>query len=53
MHTVPEAVSVPFFTRFLDEGGEFVPDAEIEVAAKAVFDELARVTPALRTLRAA
>lgn len=52
VHTVPEAVSVPFFTRFLDQDGEFVPDTEIEVAAKAVFDELARVTPAPRTLRA-
>ncbi len=48
--TVPEAVSVPFFTQFLD-GDDFVPNAELEAGGKAVLDELARVTPALRTLR--
>ncbi len=53
VHTVPEAVSVPFFAQFLDADGEFAPGAEIEGAGKAMLDELARVTPALRSLRAA
>jgi NAD(P)H-dependent FMN reductase len=53
VHTVPEAVSVPFFARFIDEDDEFVPDVELEAAGKAVLDELARVSPALRSLRAA
>ena len=53
LHTVPEAVSIPFFPQFLDEDGVFVPNAELEAGAKAMFDELLRVTGALRTLRAA
>ncbi|MGY1701212.1 NADPH-dependent FMN reductase [Geodermatophilus sp. SYSU D00766] len=53
VHTVPEAVSVPFFAQFLDADGEFVPNAELEGGGKAVLDELARVTPALRSLRTA
>lgn len=53
VHVVPEAVSVPFFAQFLDEDDEFVPDAELEAGGKAMLDELARVTTALRPLRAA
>ncbi len=53
LHVVPEAVSVPFFTRFLDEEDGFAPNAELEAGGKAMLDELARVTPALRSLRAA
>ncbi|MGY1716435.1 NADPH-dependent FMN reductase [Geodermatophilus sp. SYSU D01106] len=53
VHTVPEAVSVPFFAQFLDEDDEFVPNAELEAGGKAMLDELARVTTPLRTLRAA
>ncbi|MGY1601876.1 NADPH-dependent FMN reductase [Geodermatophilus sp. SYSU D00815] len=50
---VVEAVSIPFFARFLTDDDEFAPDAELEAGAKAVLDELARVTPALRSLRTA
>ena len=53
MLPVVEAVSIPFFAQFLTEDGEFVPNAELEAGAKAMLDELARVTPALRSLRAA
>ena len=53
MLTVVEAVAVPFFTRFLTEDEEFVPSAEVEAGAKAMLDELVRVTPALRSLRQA
>jgi NAD(P)H-dependent FMN reductase len=50
---VVEAVSVPFFTQFLTEDDEFVPNAELEAGAKAMLDELARLTPALQQLRQA
>ncbi|WP_204264259.1 hypothetical protein [Geodermatophilus normandii] len=53
VHVVLEAVSVPFFAQFLDEEDEFVPDAELVAGGRAVLDELARVTTALGTLRAA
>lgn len=49
--TVPEGISIPFFTQFFDADA-FVPNAELEAAGKAMLDELARVTPPLRTLRA-
>ncbi|WP_369257180.1 hypothetical protein [Geodermatophilus amargosae] len=44
---------MPFSAQFLDEEDEFVPDTELEAGGTAMLDELARVTPALRTLRAA
>ncbi|PRY47745.1 NAD(P)H-dependent FMN reductase [Geodermatophilus tzadiensis] len=50
---VVEAVSVPFFTRFIGEDDRFVPNPELEAGGKAMLDELARLTPALRALRAA
>ena len=53
MLPVVEAVSIPFFAQFLAEDDEFVPNVELEAGAKAMLDELARVTPALRTLRSA
>jgi NAD(P)H-dependent FMN reductase len=53
MVPVVEAATIPFFTQFLTEDGEFVPNAELEAGAKAMLDELARVTPVLRSLRAA
>jgi NAD(P)H-dependent FMN reductase len=53
MLPVVEAVSVPFFAQFLTEDDEFVPNTELEAGAKAMLDELARVTPALRSLRTA
>jgi NAD(P)H-dependent FMN reductase len=53
MLPVVEAVSIPFFAQFLTDDDEFAPNAELEAGAKAMLDELARVTPALRSLRAA
>ena len=53
VHTVPEAVAVPFVPRYLDEEDGFVPNTELEAGGKAMLDELARVTTPLRTLRAA
>jgi NAD(P)H-dependent FMN reductase len=53
LHTVPEAVSIPFFPQFLDEDEVFVANAELEAGGKAMLDELVRVTAALRTLRSA
>ncbi|MGY1741503.1 MULTISPECIES: NADPH-dependent FMN reductase [unclassified Blastococcus] len=53
VHTVPEAVSIPFFTQFLDDEETFTANAELEADGKAMLDELLRVTGALRTLRAA
>jgi NAD(P)H-dependent FMN reductase len=53
MVPVVEAVSIPFFTQFLAEDGTFVPNAELEAGAKTMLDELARLTAALRPLRAA
>src|SRR5690349_12098172 len=51
MVPVVEAVSIPFFAQFLTEDDEFVPNAELEAGGKAMLDELARLTPALRRLR--
>ena len=53
MLPVVEAVSIPFFPQFLTDDEEFVPNAELEAAAKAMLDELVRVTPALGALRTA
>lgn len=47
MVPVVEAVSVPFFTQFVD-GDEFVPNAELESGGKAMLEELLRLVPALR-----
>jgi NAD(P)H-dependent FMN reductase len=53
MIPVVEAVSVPFFAQFLTDDDEFAPNAELESGAKAMLDELLRLTGALRRLRAA
>ena len=47
-----EAVSIPFVTQFIDEQGNFQANELIEHAADAMFDELVRVSEALRPLRA-
>lgn len=49
---VVEAVNLPFFAQHLDDDGVFRPSEVSEAAAQAMFDELARYTAALRTLRA-
>ena len=51
MMPIPEAVSIPFYTKLL-EGGVFKGDGTQEAAAKAVLDELVRWTGAMRGLRA-
>ncbi|MBN1094399.1 NAD(P)H-dependent oxidoreductase [Blastococcus sp. TML/M2B] len=53
MVPVVEAVSVPFFARFIDEEDVFVPNVELEAGGKAMLDELLRVTAGLRALRTA
>jgi len=53
MVPVTESVNVPFFTQFLDDDDVFHPNDVTEGAAKAMLDELARYTKALRPLRAA
>lgn len=49
---VVEAVSIPAFTQFLTDDGAFAAGPEAEAGAKAMLDELARVTPLYRELRA-
>ncbi|MGI8331256.1 NADPH-dependent FMN reductase [Actinomadura scrupuli] len=51
MTPVFEAVSIPFAHQFLDEEGTVVPNEVMTASAKAMFDELVRVTEALRPLR--
>ncbi len=51
MMPIPEAVSIPFFTRSFDAVGVFVPDAGHAKAAATMLDELARWTKALEGLR--
>jgi len=53
MIPVVEAVSIPFFAQFLTDDDEFTPNAELEAGAKAMLDELLRLTGALRQLRTA
>jgi NAD(P)H-dependent FMN reductase len=53
MMPIPEAVSIPFFTRYVDAAtGEFVPEETQVKAARTMLDELARWTAALGVLRA-
>ncbi|WP_433041833.1 NADPH-dependent FMN reductase [Dactylosporangium sp. CS-033363] len=48
-----EAVSIPMFMQSINEDGEFVAPAPAEAGAKAMLDELVRLTGALTTLRTA
>ena len=48
---IPEAVSIPFFAKKIDERGVFEPGEVQEKASSAMLDELLRWTQALRTLR--
>lgn len=50
MMPIPEAVSIPFFTKLV-ENGVFKGDATQEGASKTMLDELLRWTNALQTLR--
>jgi NAD(P)H-dependent FMN reductase len=47
-----EAVSIPFVAQFIDEEENVVPNDVMVASAKAMFEELARVSEALLPLRA-
>jgi NAD(P)H-dependent FMN reductase len=52
MMPIPEAVSIPFFTTFVDKAtGAFTPEEKQEKAAVVMLDELLRWTNALKVLR--
>ena len=51
MTPVVETVAIPFVAEFIDEDENLVPNDVMVGAAKAMFDELARVAEALRPLR--
>jgi NAD(P)H-dependent FMN reductase len=51
MTPVFEAVAIPFVAQFFDEEENLVPNDVMVGAAKAMFEELIRVTEALRPLR--
>lgn len=48
---IVEAVSIPFFTTFLDAAGVFRPEEKQETAAVVMLDELVRWADALKALR--
>ncbi len=51
MVPIPEAVSIPFVTQFVDDAGTVVPNETMTAAAAAMLDELLAFTGALRPLR--
>jgi NAD(P)H-dependent FMN reductase len=51
MVPVLESVNIPFVQQFLDADRNLVPNDVMEGAAKAMLDELERLTPALRSVR--
>lgn len=51
MMPIPEAVTIPFFTKHVNEAGTFDPGDTLDKAATTLLDELARWTAALATLR--
>ncbi|ALO99253.1 Flavin reductase [Streptomyces hygroscopicus subsp. limoneus] len=51
MTPVFEAVSIPFVQQFIDDDKRLVPNEIMRGAAKAMLDELVRMTEALRPLR--
>lgn len=53
MMPLAEQVSIPFFTKYIDEAGEFKPDASIEKAAETLLTEFHRWMGAMATLRQA
>lgn len=48
---LPEAVSIPFFARFLGEDGRFTPEPGIVASATPMLSELRKWALALRTIR--
>jgi NAD(P)H-dependent FMN reductase len=51
MMPIPEAVSLPFFTRMFASDGTFAPDEMQSKAADTMLKELKRWTSAMQTLR--
>ena len=52
MMPIPEGVTIPFFTQYVDrESGTFAPGETQDGAASAMLDELLRWSAALATLR--
>jgi NAD(P)H-dependent FMN reductase len=52
MMPIPEAVSIPFFTQYVDkETGTFSPGATQDAAAATMLDELLKWSTALKPLR--
>lgn len=51
MTPIPEAVSIPFVTQFIDEDGKVQANEVMETSAKAMLDELLKFESALRPLR--
>jgi NAD(P)H-dependent FMN reductase len=53
MVPVVEAATIPFFAQFIGEDGVFAANPELEAGAKAMLDEILRLTGPLQALRAA
>jgi NAD(P)H-dependent FMN reductase len=53
MTPLPEAVSIPFVHSMINEDDQLAPNDVMVAAAKAMFDELRRVSDALSPLRTA
>ncbi len=51
MVPIPEAVSIPFVTQFVDDAGKVIPNETMTTAATAMLDELVALAEALRPLR--
>jgi len=52
MMTLPGAVNIPFVPKFIDDDGEFQANEPTEKGARAMMDELAKWSDALKPLRA-
>jgi NAD(P)H-dependent FMN reductase len=50
-YALPEAVSIPFVAKFIDDDGEIEANETMENAASAMLVELRRVSDALAVLR--
>lgn len=53
MMPVVDAVSIPFFTQFIDADDTFVPNDQLEAGGTSMLDEIFRLTGVLSQLRAA
>jgi NAD(P)H-dependent FMN reductase len=51
MYPLPEAVSIPFVAKFIDDEGVLQPNEVMEQAATAMLDETLRMVGALKGLR--